>query len=359
MSKTKKRTACVVTCYRQPDYVRAVALYDGMKNCGMFDEVIWIRNSSPGIARYWQVFSQLIKIRFSKNPDTYLLTFRAYETLPFIMLLTAGKQIIYDEFVNPVEWFVYEHNKLHLGFLWKVILRPAYRFLGKRVSYILADTPSHAQYSANLMNLPIDKYRSIPVSTDESMFKPAKSTATGQPFKVLYIGNMLPLYGVDYVIDAAVQLADNPSIEFTIAGSEAVATKVDEARKHGAHIERLGWIPYKDFPALFHSCDLLLGGPFGKTVQSQFVISGKTFQFLASGLPVVVGENKEAYEFTDKHDSIIVPEADSQKLREAIEWAASHKNALATIGKNGRKLYEKKFSSKRVADDLCQLFARQ
>jgi glycosyltransferase involved in cell wall biosynthesis len=346
-----------VTCYRQPDYVRSVTLYDGMKNTDVFDEVIYIHNTSTGVWRYFQVFYQLLKVRVRQNPDTYLLTFRGYEILPFLLLIAAGKQVIYDEFINPVEWFKYEHNKLGLGTFWGVVLRPTYRFLGKRVDFILADTPSHAEYSAKLMNLPLAKYRSIPVSTDEKIFRPAKSTVKSASFTVLFVGNMLPLYGIEYVLDAAVQLAGHTGIEFTIVGGKKrVADQVAGAQKRGARITYTSWVPYEHFPALFHSSDLCLSGPFGKTVQSQFIITGKTYQFLAAGLPVVIGDNKEAHEFNDRHNALIVPAQDADALRDAIEWAATHRKDLVTIGLNGRKLYDQKFSSRRVADDLRQLF---
>ena len=358
MSKTKPRIACVVTCYKQPDYVRAVTLARGMEQSGVFDEVIVIRNTAKGIWRYAQVFGQLMRVRFSKNPDVYLATFRAYEILPFLLVIAAGKQVIYDEFINPVEWFVYEHNKLGLGFFWAAVLRPLYRFLGKRVDYILTDTTSHAEYSAGLMNLPLDTYRAIPVSTDEKMFHPLANTATGKPFKVLYIGNMLPLYGVEYVIEAAVLLADNPDIEFTIAGNDAVAAKIIDAKKRGARIHHQGWVQYTDFPDLFRAHDLLMAGPFGKTIQSQFVITGKAYQFLAMGLPVVIGENKESHAFADKQNALIVPPQNAKALQETIKWAANHPNELRKIAANGRKLYEKEYSSARVAADLRLLFAK-
>jgi len=362
MPKTRRDTICTVTCYKQPDYVRSVTLAEGLKKGGAFRHVIEIRNKSTGFKRYGEVFVQLLRVRFTQNPGTYLVTFRGYEILPLVLFVGIGKKVVYDEFINPVEWFVYEHQKFGPKSLVAKLLRATYRFLGKRAAAILADTPSHAVYSANLMDLPLSKYRAIPVSTDETMFHPEKrkQKSADRPFQVLCVGNMLPLYGFDYILEAAVMLSDRQDIEFLFAGGKkAGADKVAAAVAQGAHITYREWIPYQEFPAVFHASDLCLSGPFGKTTQSQFVITGKTFQFLACGLPVVVGDNKEAYEFRGKHDALIVPEADADALKRAIEWAAAHPKELTTIAKNGRKLYEEKFSLDRVTRDLDRLFMQQ
>lgn len=362
MSTTLKKqflTACVVTCYKQPDYVRAVTLAKGLKDSGVFHHVIQVRNVSAGFMRYIEVVKQLLKTRFRDNPDVYVVTFRGYEILPIVLLIALGKRVVYDEMINPVEWFVYEHHKFSEKSLPAHVLRWVFKLFGKRVDAIITDTPSHADYSAALMGLPREKYASIPVSTDESLFYPKKHHAK-DGFKVLYCGNMKPLYGVEYVLEAAIMLKDRSDIVFhLVGGKKDIAKKVEQAQTKGANIIYEAWVPYKDFPALFHASDLCLGGPFGGTVQSAFIVTGKTYQFLAAGLPVVVGENKEAHVFKDKQNALIVPEKDALALRDVIEWSADHPKQLAVVGAGGRKLYEKEFSSKRVADDLRSLFAKQ
>lgn len=360
MPKTRLDTICTVTCYKQPDYVRSVTLAEGLKQGKAFAHVIEVRNTSTGFWRYVEVVVRLLRVRFTQNPGTYLVTFRGYEILPLVLLVGIGKKVVYDEFINPVEWFVYEHKKFGPHSLLAMLLRASYRFLGNRASTILTDTPSHAAYSAALMGLPLRKYFSVPVSTDEQLFHPDKKHGEPGVFTVLYCGNMLPLYGVEYVLEAAVALADRSDIRFHIVGGKkALAEQVDMAIQKGAHIIYESWVPYREFPALFHSSDLCLGGPFGDTVQSRFVITGKTFQFLAAALPVVVGNNQEAHEFRDKHNVLIVPKADAGALQRTIEWAVAHPKELAQIAKKGRQLYEQKFSLARVARDLDRLFAQQ
>lgn len=352
-----KPRIAIVTCYRQPDYVRAVSLRQGLRDSDLFEEVIVIKNKHTGVLRYLEVIGQLLKVRFTKNPDVYLLTFRGYEMLPVVLLIALGKKVIYDELINPYEWFVYEHKKFSDTSLQAKLLRGAYRFMGKRVAAVIADTPSHAAYSAELLQLPPKKYMSIPVSTDEQTFAP-QPVQPHQGFRVIYYGSMLPLHGLSYVIEAAVDLADHPDIVFhLIGGKKEVVEKIEAARERGAHIEYDEWVDYAKLPGLVAQSDLCLGGPFGGTVQSQFVITGKTYQFLASAKPVIIGDNKESHVFTNKETALIVPEANSATLKDTILWAYDHPKELARIGQAGRELYLQSFSNKQVAADLRRLFA--
>lgn len=354
-----KPSICVVTCYKQPDYVRAISLRDGVRQSGRFSAVWIVKNRRTGILRYAEVTMRLMMLRLTKNPDVYLLTFRGYELLPVLLLIAAGKKVVYDEFINPYEWFVYEHKKFSERSLPARLLRGVFRWCGKRVTAIVTDTPSHADYSATLMGLPRALYHSIPVSTDEATFYPQAPTEH-EGFQVLYYGNMLPLHGVQYVIEAAELLADDSSVTFRIVGGkQAVAERVKAAAVRGARIEYTPWVPYAELPALFRSSDLCLGGPFGGTLQSQFVVTGKSYQFLAAARPVVIGANKESAAFRDKHDALIVPQADARALAEAIRWAKAHPAQLARIAQNGRTLYESMYSTRRVADELRRLFTAE
>lgn len=351
-----KPSIAIVNCYKQPDYVRAVSLRQGLRDSDVFENVIVVKNTHTGVQRYLDVIIELIKVRFTQNPDVYLLTFRGYEILPFLMLIALGKKVVYDEFINPYEWFVYEHKKFSASSLPGRLLKSAFQFMGRHVTTILADTQSHADYSAELMDIPIQKYKAIPVSTDEETFQPI-APRQHDGFRVLYYGNMLPLHGVQYVIDAATKLADHKDIIFhLVGGKEEVARRVEDAVAEGAHIEYDEWIPYAQLPEAFAQSDLCLGGPFGGTVQSQFVVTGKTYQFMAAEKPAVIGANKESHVFKDGIDSLIVPEANPDALAEAILWAKDHPMELQKIAAAGRQLYEKEFSNKRVADDLRDLF---
>ncbi len=354
------KKVCLITCYKQPDYIRAKTLRKAIGDIKDV-ELIVVKNKHTGLWRYIEVVVKLIAVRLTKHPDIYFLTFRGYEMLPLTRLLTIGKPLIFDEFINLVEWTVYEHHKVKEKSLPARILYGNYRFWLKKVQLITTDTPSHAKYSADLMKLPIDRYAPLIVSTDEQTFGGAKvaTKRTKGPFRVFYYGNMLPLHGVEVVLQAMCNLKGQ-DIELQLVGGDIkVQQMVKLAKRDGVNIDYKTWVPFDKLPKYMRSADVCLGGPFGGTVQSQFVITGKTYQLLQMGRPVIIGKNLESGIFTDKSDVLIVNQNDADDLPGAILWAKNHSSELKKIGQNGHKLYQKELSNHRLTEQLRLMFANK
>jgi glycosyltransferase involved in cell wall biosynthesis len=354
------KKVCVITCYAQPDYIRARTIRAGL---GLLPdvEVVVVKNTHTGFLRYGEVVLKLIKTRLTDNPDMYILTFRGYEMLPIVRIITLGRKLVFDEFVNLIEHTVYEHHRLKAGALPAKILQAGYRFWLKSADIVLTDTPSHADYSSELMKLPRDKYVPLIVSTDEETFDVSmKERVQGNELNVFFYGlYMLPLHGLDVMLDAMKFLKSENITLHIIGGKEQTADIVRSAQDEGAKVTYEQHVHYEDLVGYIHDADIVLGGPFGNTVQSQFVIGGKVFQFLRSGKPTVIGQNKESGLFTDKKDALVIPEGDAQALADVLKWAKLHPKELWSIGEAGRKLYEAKLSNKVLASELRGLLARK
>ena len=346
------RSIAIVTCYRHPDYVRAASLRAAARASGLFHEVHVVKNRRRGVLRYVEVVLALVRLAFDR-PDSYLVTFRGYEILPFVLLLSGRRPVYYDEFINPVEWFVHEHHRFPPSSRRARMLRAAFRSMMRRCTGVLADTPSHADYSATLMDLPRSLYHPVAVGTDEATFHPIGKAWPTDRLRVLYYGSMLPLHGLEIVLDAARALADDERVSFTfVGGDDDDARAIAAAGADGARVGHRTWVPYAELPALFAEHELMLGGPFGDTVQSRYVVTGKTYQFLACALPTVVGENLESWPFLDRGNALVVRQGDPAALAATIRWAADHPGELAGIGRAGRELYERLFSVDRIAGEL-------
>ncbi|MES2876024.1 MAG: glycosyltransferase [Patescibacteria group bacterium] len=363
---------CIITCYSQPDYIRAKTLRASAK---VVDDVelIIVKNNKIGILRYPEVLLKVLRSRVHDKPDAYLLTFRGYEMLLPIRLLSIGKPLIYDEFINPIEWVVHERRQVEAnqksGKLYARIVRivsrvivlvvssglfqKLYRLLARSADLILTDTESHADVSAKLSKLSRDKFLSIPVGTDELTFASVdRKRARNDIFTVFYYGNMLPLHGLRYVIDAAVQMRDE-NVKFVLIGGNAkVAKDVAQAIKQGANIDYQTWVEFEALPGLMAQADLCLAGPFGGTFQAQYVITGKAYQYLAMGRPTVIGRNNESGLFNDKQNVLIAGQGSTDSLVSVIRWAAANETKLRVIGENGRALYQEEFSVEQIAKRL-------
>lgn len=369
---------CIITCYNQPDYVRAQSLRAAAR---LLDnvEVIETKNANKGILRYIEVFWKVLQVRVKDNPDVYLLTFRGYEMLLPIRLISWGRPLIYDEFINPIEWVALEKrqveanqlsNKLYAALIAVVsriivfivssrLFKQLYRLLVSSVELILADTDSHAAASAKITGIERSKIEAVFVGTDESTFRGRTSERIeNEQFTVFYYGNMLPLHGLRYVIDAAVKMKHD-DVKFVLVGGNAkVAHDVAHAVGNGAKIEYHAWVEFERLPKLMQQADACLAGPFGGTFQAQYVITGKTYQYLAMGSPTIIGANEETHNFTHKKNVLITPQADVDGLVETIHWAMKHQDKLPVIGEAGRKLYDEKFSVPVLARQLEKILLR-
>lgn len=350
----KKPSVCLVTCYKDPYYVRIKTLEAGLIANNV--KLSIARNRQRGVLRYAEVILKLIRVRLTINPDIYFVTFRGYEILPFVLLIGIGKKVVFDEFINLIEWTVYEHNRLKRGSLVTRLISFVYWLFLKKTAKIITDTNSHSKYSAELMNLPIGKYQVIPVGTDEEVFKGIRqSRKNDSRFRVLYYGSMLPLHGIGYVIQSAIGLKDYNIDFILIGGGVKLQHDVNAAISKGANIKYKKWVPYTELPQVIGDANICLGGPFGNTIQSQFVVTGKTIQFLRMGKPVIVGRNKESIVFDDKVNALIVDQASPKSLSDAIMWSYRNLEKTKEIGNNGMKLYDTYFSSQVVSRDIAKL----
>lgn len=340
----------IVTCSPQNDYARARSLRTAFAACPGVETLI-IRNRHTNRLRYPEVMLRICKARLFKRPDAYVLTFRGYEMMLFMRLTMVRKPIIFDELINFTEWMV-EQGRLKAGTLRYRLFRRWNIWMTRRCRFILADTNAHAEYSATLNMLSVDRYRVLPVCAEENLFKPQPARPnTGNSFTVLYYGHMMALHGLDYVLRAAELLKDRPDINFRLIGGKKqtkVAQACAAAARAGARLEHESWLPFEELPAAINEADLTLGGPFGGTLQARFVITGKTYQALATAAPVLIGENQVHQGFSDKQNCLIVPQADPKALAGAIAWAHEHPKELAQIGQAGRRLYEAHFSQTTV-----------
>lgn len=345
MTKAKTKV-CYVLSYRDPNYVRTRVLLQALESIENV-ELYVARNSAKGILRYPETLVKTAYIRLRHNPDVYFLGFRGQEIFWPIRLIAFGKKLIFDEFLVMYDWFVNEQKKIKTPFI-KRILYAYNKSILKRSDLVLEDTKAGAKFSSDLFKISSAKYKYIHVGTDEAVFKAGDYRISRGSLNVLFYGTMLPLHGVDLILEAAKKLRGKP-VKFVIIGSsqnkavnKKIQSQLDSASLRGVEYKK--WVDFGELPEYIAAADLCLGGPFGDTSQSRRVITGKTYQFLAMGKPVVVCDIPGETGFVDKKNVIVSERGSAESIAEAVLWALKNKRELAKIGKEGRELYKRRFS---------------
>lgn len=350
-----KLKVCYILSYKSTDYIRTGVLVGALKRIPWI-ELSEARNSTKSVLRYPQTFFRVLKTRITKRPQVYILGFRGHEMYWPVRILTFSKPLIFDEFINSDDWLSKENNKIYI-MPWMVgVVKRISKSILKSAALVLSDTKLDAISSAHSHNIKLSKYEVIYVGADESLFYPEETKKESKVLEVFFYGTMAPLHGLKYILKTAKELINEP-VHFIIVGGKGKPKMINYvksfiSKNKLSNVTYKEWLSYEEIPKYMRHAHLTLGGPFGGTSQSRRVITGKTYQSLAVGVPVVVGEINENVGLTDKVNCLLVDQASTTSLVKAISWAIDNKAQLNKIGRNGRFLYEKKFSVSRVSKQL-------
>jgi glycosyltransferase involved in cell wall biosynthesis len=132
-------------------------------------------------------------------------------------------------------------------------------------------------------------------------------------FIVLYFGSVLPLQGVDIVLDAAKRLKSVSDLHFIFVGPI----------KNGGvpeNVEHIEWLPQNELAKYISYADLCLAGHFsGSIKKARRTIPGKAYIYQAMEKPMILGDNLANHElFKDGDMFCFVKMGDGEALANAI-----------------------------------------
>jgi glycosyltransferase involved in cell wall biosynthesis len=346
-----------IVAYRAPDYIRSQGLVRAMGECGDI-ELFEARNHSTGLRRYFETWATLLRLKRKHKPDLYVLGFRGHEMFWPVRWLSLGKPLVFDALMSPSAALGEEKKAGMLGQLFAPVMRWLELGILRNADLVLTDTQQHVDFYVQQFGLPRSKLLAVPVGAAELPIGADKQMrhSGDDGFSVLFYGSMLPLHGVDVIVAAAAQLKDLP-IRFDFIGGSAKQTRHLRqlcARHDITQYTHRNWVPLDELVSKEIPCaDLCLGGPFGGTPQARRVITSKTSQALALGKVTVIGAIDEDIGLRDKHNCLLVPQANPQALAAALRWAFEKRSELPEIGMRGQVLYREKLSVHVIAQRLC------
>ena len=227
---------------------------------------------------------------------------------------------------------------------------------------VLTDTRSDADYFQRTFGLPADKFDTVYVGCDESLFYPRlEPPSVRAGCEVFYYGSFLPLHGTDVIIQAAALLRHRLDIHFTIGGdgmgfADARQNAFDLALDN---VTFVGWIPIERLPDYIACAAICLGGHFSSVPKAARVVSTKTFQFIAMGKPTIVGDNAATRELCRPGEHVLaVPMGDPAALAQAIERLADDGAVRKQIAASGLALYREQLSQDVIAAQLATIVGK-
>ncbi len=169
------------------------------------------------------------------------------------------------------------------------------------------------------------------VGAEDRVFRPGWQPH--EAFHVLFVGKLIPLHGLETILEAA-RLA--PEIPFRIVGSGQLEALLLRA---AANIEWVPWVEYERLPEEIQRAGCALG-IFGTCAKAERVIPNKAFQALACGTPLVTADTPAARELLEDGESaLLVPAGDADALAAAVRRLAGDGELARRIGAGGLAAY--------------------
>ena len=348
------RKLLTVFTYRHEDYPRAKTMNRAIESSGLFDSVRHIDHGGSSKLRYPKAIVSFVFELVTFRPTHIFLHFRSHEILPFA--IWGRQKVIFDEFVPLVSWLSDRKKINESSGLFRIVSR-FWSFCLGRTLLVLEDTKANCEVTVALLGKSSAKVREIPVGADPAFAtlpSMAHSSST-EPLRVLFYSSMLPLHGEKVVLEAFQALPPNVNLRLTVVGvgSEEMLRKWSALESTSLEIEVTGRIPHSEIVSLMGRTDIVLCGPFGAFPQSQRVITGKTFETMASGRVGIIGKNVESLSaFGSASVASLVEIGSPKSLVDSLVWCHKNRNELPNIGRQAKEFFEANYSDERLGQIL-------
>lgn len=232
---------------------------------------------------------------------------------------------LYNTTVNERGWYGPRHPAARLLFVLE--------WLGCRTAdRVLANTVTATRFFVETYAIPQIKARPLFVGVETHAFPPRSPRASVQgPIRVLFYGTLIPLHGVQTILEAA-RLARDEDIVWHLIGSGQEADLVEQflARDRLEKVRWRPWVPYEELAPAIHACDVGLG-IFGDGIQARWSIPNKVFQMLSCGVPIVTRDSPGARELLSPEmpGIYLVPPKDPDAIVGAIHAYAARREQLS------------------------------
>lgn len=275
------------------------------------------------------------EVRLFRRPpgryDAVIVGYPGHFDLPAARHAARGAPVLFNPLVSLADTLVSDRARFRAGSLPARALALVDRRAFRAADVVVADTEQHARFFAELAGL--ERVEVCFVGTEERIFQPGSPHAFTH---VLFVGKLIPLHGVETILEAA-RLA--PELPFRIVGTGQLDALL--LAKRPVNVEWVPWVEYEQLAGELHAAGVALG-IFGRSEKAARVIPNKAFQALACATPLVTADTPAARELlVDGESALLVPPGDAPALANALRRLASDDVLRARIADGGHVAYRR------------------
>jgi len=274
-----------------------------------------------------------------------------------------NKQLVWDVFMSiyliAVERGLGKRSPFTVN-----LLRLTERWALRLPNLLIQDTKEYAQWLSHTHGINIERFRLVPTGADDRIFKPnRKSKPANREFQVIYYGTFIPNHGVEYIVEAAINLKAETEIKFHLIGDGPDRLGAESLAKKYAlrNVKFWGWLEPRDLIKRAVQADICLG-VFGSTPQSMMTIQNKIYEGLAMAQPVISGDSPTMRQvFKHRIHLYLCDRGNGGSLATAILDLKNDPMMMKQLAENGYKLYQDQYdllhNGQRYSHHLSELLS--
>lgn len=302
LKKIVKDSRVLFITTKNIDYIRNVQEIKVLNKNAKSIDVIFSKKKNY-ISRVFDVWYKSKRTVIQKN-DVVFIGFAPQLIIPFIGYKFRDKPIIIDFFISVYDTLVCDRKKFKNGGICSKICHYLDEITIKRANYVITDTKTHAEFFISEFHADSSIFETMYLEADSSIYFPRpqkKPNILKDKYVVLYFGSILPLQGVNVVLDTIRYLKDRKDIYFDIIGpiSKEYNKPVCD------NVKYTEWLSQEELANHIANADICLAGHFSFDIdKASRTIPGKAYIYEMMEKPMVLGNgiaNHELFKEDENH----------------------------------------------------------
>lgn len=303
---------------KNKDYLRNVQEIEFLEKNGKRCEILAYSDKSY-LKRLIKIYFKMISKLFSRKYDYVFIGFAPQLLFPYFPFLKKEKLII-DFFISFHDTLVDDRKKVKPNSFLAKMLKKVDKYVIDKASTVVVDTKADRDFFVKEFESEIGKFVVWYIEADTSIFSPALyEKKKSDKFEVVYFGSILPLQGIEVILEAIKILKNKKDIHFTIVGP--INSNLTIQENDYPNVTFIPWLSQTELAEVIQQADLCLAGHFnGEIGKADRTIAGKTYIYKAMNKPIVLGDSQANREkFAESEENYYVPRGNPEALSEKIE----------------------------------------
>lgn len=304
------------------DYIRNSQELKILKENAKSVEKIYSKSKSYPV-RILQVWFKIL-FRSFKKYDTVFVGFAPQLIMPLLWWKFKHNTVIIDFFISVYDTMAFDRKKVKPSSIAGKFCKWIDCATIKHVNHIICDTKAHGKYFCSEFGADKRIVEVLYIVADEKIYykRPQNKKADDKDkFVVVYFGSILPLQGIDVIVNSAALLKDRKDIKFYIIGPVKDMPLTE-------NVVNIPWLSQKELAEYIAMSDLCLAGHFNKeNNKANRTIPGKAYIYELMDRPMILGDNPATHElFEEDGKHYFVEMSNAKALAKQIEEIADSKN---------------------------------